>query len=242
MVPPRPTPSPTSRPDARPVTAPHDLPGASDVPVREPGTRARSGNTMGRTRSALLAATTDCVARYGIRKTTMVDVAARSKVAKATLYNHFRTKDDVLAAVVEQHVADLVGACVGVAGATGLLDALALAAERIGGSPALRRAAEGEQALLAPLVTPGSARGWQVARDGVAAVLTAGRAANGPAQVEIVLRWATSQVLWPLNAEQARVSAASLLAGLAPSGRPALDEAPAPRTAPAPVAGLGWPS
>ncbi|MCW2543394.1 MAG: transcriptional regulator, TetR family, partial [Frankiales bacterium] len=85
---------------------------ASDAPVRQAGTRTRSGNTMAHTRAALLHATDACVARYGVRKTTMVDVASRSGVAKATLYNHFRTKDDVLAALVEQQVADLIGQCV----------------------------------------------------------------------------------------------------------------------------------
>ncbi len=222
------------------MTAPHPVPGASDVPVREPGTRARSGNTMGRTRAALLAATTECVARYGIRKTTMVDVASRSKVAKATLYNHFRTKDDVLAAVVEQHVTDLVAECVATASATGLTDPLVLVAQRLQESAALRRAAESEQALLAPLLTPGPARGWQAARDGVAAVLTAGRVASGPAEVELVLRWAASQVLWPLAAEQARAGAETLLAGLAPVSAPVAVEVAPPVQAP--PAGLGWPS
>ena len=48
--------------------------------MREPGTRARSGNAMARTRSALLDAAHACLAKYGIRKTTMVDVASSSGV------------------------------------------------------------------------------------------------------------------------------------------------------------------
>ena len=187
---------------------------ASDVPVREPGTRARSGNAMGRTRSALLSATAECIARYGIRKTTMVDVASKSGVAKATLYNHFRTKDDVLAALVEQQVADLVGACVITASAAGLPAALGQAATALATSASLRKAAEGEQALLAPLAVPGEGRGWQLAREGVAAVLTAGRAPNGPAEVELVLRWCVSQLLWPLAADQVQAASAALLRGL----------------------------
>src|SRR4051794_16127332 len=161
----------------------------SDVPVREPGTRTRSGNAMGRTRGALLGATAECVARYGIRKTTMVDVASKSGVAKATLYNHFRTKDDVLAAVVEQQVADLVGACVTTASSTGLVEALVHTAAVLGEPPALRKPADGEQQLLAPLMPPSPARGWQLAREGVAAVLTAGGAPSNPADVDTVLRW-----------------------------------------------------
>jgi AcrR family transcriptional regulator len=224
---------------------------ASDVPVRAPGTRARSGNAMGRTRAALLEATAECVARYGIRKTTMVDVASKSGVAKATLYNHFRTKDDVLAAVVDQQVADLVGACVALASAQGLVAALAHAATALGSHPGLRKAADGEQALLAPVLTPSGGRGWQLARDGVAAVLAAGGAPKGPAQVELVLRWCTSQALWPVAADAVEQAASTLVGGLGAAGAavaapPAPARAPvAPRTSPETLAagsGLGWPA
>ncbi len=235
-------------------------PSASDVPVREPGTRSRSGNTMGRTREALLQATGECIARYGIRKTTMVDVASKSRVAKATLYNHFRTKDDVLAALVQRQVAELVGACVTRATTDGLVDALAHAADLLANSAPLRKAADGEQALLAPLMTPADGRGWQLARDGVAAVLTAGRAPSGATEVETVLRWATSQLLWPLDAASARPAAETLVRGLTSSPVPTAGPAPAGPGGSAgsgghvghlgtsatgdsgpPAAGLGWP-
>jgi AcrR family transcriptional regulator len=147
---------------------------ASDAPVREPGTRARSGNAMARTRAALLAATGECLGRYGVRKTTMVDVAERSRVAKATLYNHFRTKDDLLAAYVEDRVAALVRTAA-TAAAEGLPAALASVARQLADDPALRRAAAEEPAVLAALAVPSEVRGWQAARDGVRAVLAAAR-------------------------------------------------------------------
>ena len=215
---------------------------------------------MGRTRAALLHATAECITRYGVRKTTMVDVASKSGVAKATLYNHFRTKDDVLAALVEQQVADLVAACAGVAASDGLVAALALVGESLAGSPPLRKAAQGEQALVAPLATPGQARGWQVARDGVTAVLTAARVPHGPAEVELLLRWCASQVLWPLAPAALQEGAQVLARGLgalpvatvplptSSSSTPAavdLDRAatssPLLVAVGAPASGLGWP-
>jgi AcrR family transcriptional regulator len=198
---------------------------------------------MGRTRSALLTATAECVARYGIRKTTMVDVASKSGVAKATLYNHFRTKDDVLAAVVEQQVADLVGACVTTASSSGLVDALQHAAQVIAAHPALRKAADGEQQLLAPLLTPAGSRGWQLAREGVAAVLSAGSAPSSPAEVETVLRWCVSQVLWPLPGEEARAGAEALARGLGARTAPGpVPVPPAPRNDLDSSSALGWPT
>lgn len=203
---------------------------ASDAPVRAAGLRTRSGNAMQRTRTAILDAALDCLARQGVRRTTMTDLAAAGGVAKATLYNHFRTKDDVLAALVDAQVAALGEACRVVAAEVGLAAALEHAAESLAGLAALRRAADEEPALLAALATPGDGRGWESARAAVAAVLTAGGAQAGEAEVELVLRWLVSQLHWPAGAATAGLLAASL-AG------------PASRPGPGAVAsGLGWPA
>jgi AcrR family transcriptional regulator len=207
----------------------------SDAPVREPGTRARSGNAMARTRAALLTAAHDCLARYGIRKTTMVDVASRSGVAKATLYNHFRTKDDLLAALVEDRVAALTRTAIGTAAAQGLAAALAELATVLADDAALRRAAADEPALLAPLASGGSGRGWQLAREGVVTLLAAARVEATPGQVDLLLRWLVSQVLWPVGPEDR--SSAAVVEAL--SAVPAAPQAPEPAPA-APT--LGWPT
>ena len=218
---------------------------ASDAPVRTPGTRARSGNAMGRTRAALLEAAGECLGRYGIRKTTMVDVAARSRVAKATLYNHFRTKDDLLVAYVEDRVAALTRTAVATAAVSGLAPALAEVASQLAADPVLRRAATEEPALLAPLAVPAASRGWQQAQEGVAAVLAAARVTAGPAEVALLLRWVTSQALWPVGADDSSLSA--LVAGLTavPAGAEPATAQVVPPAAPSVAAGalpaLGWP-
>lgn len=223
--------------------------GPSDAPVREPGTRSRSGNAMARTRAALLQSAADCLERYGVRRTTMVDVAARSGVAKATLYNHFRTKDDLLVALVESAVADLVANGVRTAASDGPAAALAEAATALAGSGPLRRTASEEPALLAPLLVPGEGRGWRSARDGVGAVLAAGRVEPVPADVELVLRWLVSHLTWPATREQAASGAGLLVQGLgrprvagpAPESAPAAPASSVRRPAAAGGAGVGWP-
>ena len=62
-----------------------------------PGSHTRAGNAMNRTRAGLLAGAARAFADQGLRRSTMQSVAAAAGVAKATLYNHFRTKDDVVA-------------------------------------------------------------------------------------------------------------------------------------------------
>ena len=206
----------------------------SDAPARPPGVRARSGNAMLRTRASLLAGAADCVARLGVRRTSMTEVAAAAGVAKATLYNHFRTKDDVLVALVEAQVAQLVRECAELAAAEGAEQALVHAAARIAALPPLRRVADEEPALLAVLAGPSEARAWGEARAGLQAVLAHAGEPSGP-QVELALRWLVSQLLWPLPAEQAREQAQALLAGRAGGPgpfRPGAEQA---------SAGLGWP-
>src|SRR4051812_23460656 len=132
---------------------------ASDAPVRTTGTRTRSGNAMLRTRTAILDATARCVERFGVRKTTMSDVASQAKIAKATLYNHFRTKDDLLAALVQSRVEQLTAECSELAGA-GLVPALEHAARFLGESAPLRRVAADEPAVLAALGAPAQGRLW----------------------------------------------------------------------------------
>jgi len=220
----------------------------SDAPVRQPGTRTRAGNAMGRTRAALLQATAECVERYGVRHTTMVDVASRGGVAKATLYNHFRTKGDLLAALVDSSVDGLVAAALTTATNCGPVSALAQAAGTLSASGPLRKAVTEEPGLVAPLLVPGSGRSWQVARNGVRALLAAGRLKAGPDELDQVLRWLVSHVAWPSTSEQAQSGASRLLQGLAGSpvpGPTATPAGPVPPVQPGPdgagPAGLGWP-
>jgi AcrR family transcriptional regulator len=148
---------------------------------------------MPRTRTALLAAAERCVERHGARATTMAHVALEAAVAKGTLYNHFRTKDDVLAALVRTRAEELAAACRD-AGAQGLVSALELAGRRLSASGALRRVAADEPALAARLAG-GTGRGWDAADDGVRAVLRATGSADGDDAVDLVLRWLASLVL-----------------------------------------------
>lgn len=207
---------------------------ASDAPVRAAGLRTRSGNAMQRTRTAILDAALDCLATRGVRRTTMTDLAVAGGVAKATLYNHFRTKDDVLAALVDAQVSALADACAVVAEEVGLVAALEHAAEQLAETSALRRVADEEPALLATLAAPGDGRGWESARTSVAAVLSAGGVQAGEAEVELVLRWLVSQLHWPAGPSSAALLAGALGASTGSFEGRAGDGAD--------LSGLGWPA
>jgi AcrR family transcriptional regulator len=191
----------------------------SSAPVRVAGTRSRAGNALGRTRAALLDGARRAVEVSGT-KITMAQVAAAGGVAKATLYHHFRTREAVLAAVLEDEVAGLAAALTD----RPLADALAAAANTLSEHPLLRALAHLEPATLTRLGTiDPAARGWQLAREGVDAALS--RASRGG--TDLVLRWLASFVLSPADAATIAEDLAILLVGL-PDG-----PAAAPVTAPA---------
>jgi AcrR family transcriptional regulator len=211
------------------VSAPVIAAGASDAPQRQIGTRTRSGNAMLRTRGNLLEATAHCVERYGVRRTTMGDIALKAVVAKATLYNHFRTKDDVLTALVDARCAAVAETCLAVAAGLavrapeglgspdlgrGLAAALRVAAAALAADGPLRRVVRDEPALAARLATPGDGRSWDAARARVTQVLEAAGAPADPPAVAVVLRWLCSQVLWPTDPAEAALAAELLEQGL----------------------------
>ena len=188
----------------RPTTIPAAI--ASAAPVRITGTRTRAGNAMNRTRAALLEGTRRAVQISGT-KITMSQVATASGVAKATLYNHFRTREALLAALVVDEVTALVETCAELS----LADALATAANTLAEHPVLRALARLEPATVAELGRIDfDSEPWRLARNAVATSV-AGESRGG---ADLVLRWLSSYLLTPANAEAIAADLAILLAAL----------------------------
>jgi AcrR family transcriptional regulator len=215
---------------------------AAAPPRRTPGSRARSGNGMTRSRACILSGAAKCVVRYGTRKTTMGDIAREGGTAKATVYNHFRTKADVYAALLADEADDLlaqVAALPAPAGsAESVVEALAFAAEWLSEHPVLRALRDREPELAARLARPGAHPVWQAVREAALRRVSLAVAAGAlhpqtdPAvAVEALLRWVVSFVTWPAAPGGAEPAARQLVHGLtgAPyAAPPALDVAPPP--------------
>ena len=182
---------------------------ASAAPVRVTGTRTRAGNAMSRTRAALLGGAAQAVEASGT-KITMAQVAVAAGVAKATLYNHFRTREAVLGALVL---------------ALGLLvDDAIIAVEMMAikmeqGFDRMKAAAFAYSSTAFPMLTgtlaalgriDDEAETWRVARGAVADAL----AAAGRTGTDTVLRWLASFLLTPAAPNRIAADVAVLLAGL----------------------------
>lgn len=179
------------------------------------GLHVRAGNAMARTRDGLLDGALEALVRHGARRTTMAEIAALGGVAKATLYNHFRTKGEVWAALalreVEAAGAALVGAAAGDLGA-----ALADAATAVGQHPGVRRLAAAEPELLVRLAGDEGSAAWGRAQDAVRAALTAAGRSDGMVPTDLVLRWLASHLTRPADAVMCRAEADLLAPALTP--------------------------
>jgi AcrR family transcriptional regulator len=73
------------------------------------GEQDRNERRKARTREKLLAAARRLFATKGFEPTTIRDVAAEADIALGSFYNYFRTKEDVLAALLEEALTEQLG-------------------------------------------------------------------------------------------------------------------------------------
>jgi AcrR family transcriptional regulator len=142
---------------------------------------------MGRTRAGLLAGAARAFAEHGLRRSTMQSIATAAGVAKATLYNHFRTKDEVAAALLAVELDRLTA----VAAALPLEQALAALSDELGAHPVLRRLAGTEPEVLTAMLGVGAER-WAELIGRLAEALRVDADAG-----EVAGRWLLGVVLQP---------------------------------------------
>jgi AcrR family transcriptional regulator len=151
----------------------------------------------------------------------MGDIALIAGIAKATLYNHFRTRDELYDAVLIAEVESIAAAAAAAVLTASTSDSsnrgaavLTEAARLVGANPAVRKIAADEPAVLAALATPGTGPAWELARREIASVLSIAGINATPAGVDVVLRYLASQLSAPSAAELRPSGAALLVAGL----------------------------
>lgn len=142
---------------------------------------------MNPTRRGLLEGAARAFAENGVRRSTMQSVAAAAGVAKATLYNHFRTKDEVAGELLELELDRLTALALGLPPA----QALAVLSDELGAHPVLRRLAESEPEVLTGLLAVDRGR-WTLLRERLAAALR-----TDDDGAELAARWLLGVVVQP---------------------------------------------
>ena len=149
-------------------------------------------------------------AEHGVHRATMHAVAAAAGVGRATLYNYFRTKDEVVRALLDTELERLSA----LAASLPRAQALAALADELGGHPVLRRLAAGEPESLTALLQL-SPEAWTALTARLATVL--GTDEEGPG---LAARWLVGVLLHPGRSSARHRAAAKLAAVLPVSGAP----------------------
>ena len=156
--------------------------------------------THRRTENAILEATKELIAERGVSDISMIEIAERSQVSRATLYNHYRDKDAVLSALLDSEVGRLVEIASHGTPAE-CLENLSLAISTDAALAGIRRH---DPATLSSLLIHGEDPRYLKVAHAVHSLT------KQPEATGIAMRWLMAQALQPVTPDQARSQAAAL--------------------------------
>jgi len=137
---------------------------------------ARQNATSNKSRVAIFAGAKAVIAQVGNYQSNIADIALRAQVSKATIYNQFADKAEMIEQLVESEVARLITLALS---ANSRQEGLYLLSTSISQDEALRRLVETDPNDIAKLVTISTHPTWVLAHQGVAKVFGADTAICG---------------------------------------------------------------
>jgi AcrR family transcriptional regulator len=169
-------------------------------------TYARQRDTSNKSRVAILAGAKLVIAKVGNYQSNIADIAVSAQVAKATIYNQFADKAEMMESLVESEVIRLTELALA---ASSRQEALALLSNAISQDLALRKLVQSDPSDIARLVTITNHPTWVLVHQGIAKVFGADSAACG-----VILRWLIGQIASPITEEESVAQARRLAATL----------------------------
>lgn len=173
---------------------------------------------MPRARTAILAGARAVVAESGVRHMTMSAVAEHGGVAKATIYNHFRSRGELLDGLLidELTLLDAVAAAAG----DDLADQLSALGRDLSANPVLAGLRRYEPEALLAMTAAATQRGRAARADAVAQAVAQRLAGPGGEAadegVDLIIRWLCSLAWAPLPDDQVQAEAVALARVLVP--------------------------
>ena len=158
--------------------------------------------THRRTQSAILAGAKSLVAKVGLSKMSMIEIADTSEVSRATLYNHYRDKESVIQALCESEVVRLIAIA---RSAPNAIEAIELLSIQISTDVALAHMRTHDPARLTQGLAATDNRLWAAFSEALTEIT------GSQLLADLVLRWLVGQVLKPLTPENSRLHAELLI-------------------------------
>ena len=169
-------------------------------------TYARQRDSSNKSRVAILAGAKLVIAKVGNYQSNIADIAVSAQVAKATIYNQFADKAEMMESLVESEVIRLTELALA---ASSRQEGLALLSHAISQDLALRKLVQSDPSDIARLVTITNHPTWVLVHQGIAKVFGADSAACG-----VILRWLIGQIASPITEEESVAQSRRLAATL----------------------------
>jgi len=155
---------------------------------------ARQSATSNKSRAAIFNGAKLIIAEVGNYQSNIADIALRSQVSKATIYNQFADKAEMMECLVESEVIRLTDLALAASSRQEALYALSTA---ISQDEALRKLTQSDPSDITKLVTISNHPTWVLAHQGIAKIFGADSAACG-----VILRWLIGQIASPITQEE----------------------------------------
>ena len=159
--------------------------------------------TINRSRSAILSGAKIVITEVGSYESNMNDIAARAEVSRATVYNHFSDKEEMMLSLLESEIYRLFE--VGKRAPT-KRDALYAISVEISKDPALRKMVETDPLDIAKFVTVTDHPLWLLIKSSLESLF--GESAG------TVLHWLIGQVASPLTSAESAQQADQIVRAL----------------------------
>lgn len=156
-----------------------------------------------RSRIAILRGAKIVITEVGSYESNMQDIADRAEVSRATVYNHFSDKEEMMYSLLESEIVRLIA----LAKSQGSkVAALATLSREISSDAALRMMVSTDPLDIAKFVTVSESPLWQLIKSALEELFGAGAG--------LVLHWLIGQVASPLTAEESALQAEQLARAL----------------------------
>ena len=159
--------------------------------------------TNQRSRTAILSGAKIVITEVGSYESNMNDIAARAEVSRATVYNHFSDKEEMMLSLLESEILRLIDLA---KKAPSKRDALYALSVEISKDPALRKMVVTDPLDIAKFVRVCDHPLWHVINEGLTSLF--GESAG------VVLHWLIGQIASPLTPPESAQQADQLVRAL----------------------------
>lgn len=160
-----------------------------------------------KTRTALVTTALALIAEKGLSQSNMIEIADRARVSRASLYNHFRDKNEVFLAVVEMEIERILALAMREKEVGARLQIIS---REISSHKALAAALAKDPATIASLLERHEGEIWSKIYQGLAAATSSDSMGTA-----LVLRWLIGQIFIPLSAEHTLAQSARISRAIA---------------------------